>query len=49
MLNRKASNSGRNLSSLFYEEYNRHIKELAAGEEVQLAFLQGMLDVRFSL
>jgi predicted SnoaL-like aldol condensation-catalyzing enzyme len=46
MLQRKTGKSGRNLTSLFLDEYARHTSELAAGEEAQLAFLQDILDVR---
>lgn len=48
MLQRKSGKSGRNLTSLFLDEYARHTGELAAGEEAQLAFLQDILDVRRS-
>jgi predicted SnoaL-like aldol condensation-catalyzing enzyme len=46
MLQRKTGKSGRNLTSLFLDEYSRHTSELAAGEEAQLAFLHDVLDVR---
>lgn len=45
MLNRKSGKSGRNLISLFLDEYARHTRELAKGEEAHLALLNEILDV----
>lgn len=46
MVQRKSGKSGRNLISLFLDEYARHTGELLASEEAHLALLNEIIDVR---
>lgn len=46
MSQRKSGKSGRQLISLFLDEYTRHTRELMTSEEAHVAFLNEILNVR---